>query len=114
MRISPIVILDCRRRGSYLYDCKKFALYGLSYPGWYRTEYYCGDHLREAVMNDAQRGNRSLHHSSPLHGGSCGGCGMTIQAKVWNIRDAGKPADALYIGRAGKGRSGKWGQSLPD
>ncbi len=38
---------------------------------------------------------------------------MTIQAKVWSIRDAGKPADALYIGRGGKGRSGKWGNPFP-
>ncbi|MCY4580780.1 MAG: hypothetical protein OXD31_17270 [Chloroflexi bacterium] len=56
MRISPIVILDCRWRGSYLYDCRKFALYGLSNPGWYRTEYYCGEHLREAVMDDFNEG----------------------------------------------------------
>ena len=29
--------------------------------------------------------------------------------QVWNIRDPRAPKDALYIGRSGKGRSGKWG-----
>lgn len=38
---------------------------------------------------------------------------MTTQAKVWNIRDANGPADALYIGRPGKGQPGKWGNPFP-
>lgn len=29
--------------------------------------------------------------------------------KVWNIKEPGVPATALYIGRAGKGKGGKWG-----
>ena len=32
------------------------------------------------------------------------------KARVWNIRDSGKPTDALYIGRPGKGQSGTWGK----
>ena len=28
---------------------------------------------------------------------------------MWNIRDVDRPIDGLYIGRAGKGQSGKWG-----
>lgn len=33
--------------------------------------------------------------------------------QVWNIRDPHMPADALYIGRPGKGQSGKWGNPFP-
>ena len=39
--------------------------------------------------------------------------GDTVKARVWNIRDPHRPADALYIGRAGKGQSGKWGNPFP-
>lgn len=35
------------------------------------------------------------------------------KAKVWNIRDPRRPADALYIGRPGKGQSGRWGNPFP-
>ena len=32
-----------------------------------------------------------------------------MMARVWNMGDVGKPDDALYIGRPGKGQPGKWG-----
>ena len=38
---------------------------------------------------------------------------MSSSPKVWHIRDAKKPADGLYIGRAGKGQTGKWGNPFP-
>ena len=56
VKIEPTVLMDCRWNGSALYNCKKFALYGLSVPGWYRIEFYCGDHLRGAVMDDFNEG----------------------------------------------------------
>ena len=54
--IEPTVLLDCRWKGSAMYDCGKFALYGLSLPGWYGMEFYCGDHLTGAVMDDLHDG----------------------------------------------------------
>lgn len=32
-----------------------------------------------------------------------------VTARVWNIRDKERPADAVYIGRAGKREPGAWG-----
>ena len=37
----------------------------------------------------------------------------TFTAKVWNIRDKDRPADAFYIGRAGNGEPGTWGNPFP-
>ena len=38
---------------------------------------------------------------------------MSPEQKVWNIRDVGKPSDGLYIGRAGHGQPGTWGNPFP-
>ena len=32
-----------------------------------------------------------------------------LKPRVWHIKDTDKPSDALYIGRAGKGQTGVWG-----
>ncbi len=56
MRINPNRHSGLPLEGQLHVHCRKFALYGLSNPGWYRTEYYCGDHLREAVMDDVNEG----------------------------------------------------------
>ena len=55
-KIEPTVLLDCRWKGSALYDCGKFALYGLSFPGWYSMEFYCGEHLSGAVIDEFHEG----------------------------------------------------------
>lgn len=60
MRIKPTVMMDCRWKRSSLYDCRKFALYGLSYAGWSRIEFYCGEHLKDAVMDDFYEGVQRL------------------------------------------------------
>ena len=36
-----------------------------------------------------------------------------LEPKVWNIKDVDKPSDGLYIGRAGQGESGTWGNPFP-
>ena len=35
------------------------------------------------------------------------------KARVWHFHDPQRPADALYVGRPGKGQSGKWGNPFP-
>lgn len=56
MKIEPTVLLDCYWKGDSLYDCGKFALYGLSYQGWNGMDFYCGEHLSGAVMDDFNEG----------------------------------------------------------
>lgn len=52
---QPIVMLDCHWRGSRLFDCQKFALYGLTYADC-PVEFYCGEHLITAVMEGIMEG----------------------------------------------------------
>ena len=58
MKIStpePIVIMDCYWKGISIYDCRKFALYGLTYPGA-RLNFYCGEHLIRAAIEGVYEG----------------------------------------------------------
>ena len=51
---EPIVIMDCYLKDS-IYDCRKFALYGLTYQGA-RVNFYCGEHLIRAAIEGVCEG----------------------------------------------------------
>lgn len=52
---EPIVMLDCHWKGNSLFDCRKYALYGLTYAGC-PVEVFCGEHLIGAVMDGINEG----------------------------------------------------------
>ena len=64
----------------------------------------------ESLMNDQEiEAHKEPSYEEVMLADGEGDPHGLYSAKVWNMSDSNKPAGALYIGRAGRGEAGKWG-----